>query len=454
MKNKKYTVSKTFCILPWIHLSTRPNGHLRCCCTACASSAGPVVTKPEVGYIKNPNGRPANLNTCDLLTAWNNDYMKNIRLAMMHGDTPPSCEKCFKEEKAGFQSKRIWETRMWSERLDVKKLISDTKEDGSVFPKISYVDLRMGSKCDLKCIMCSPHDSSEWISDWYKLYPKIESKRLKQIMMWNNKGRTDDGGYDWHKNNKQFWKQFYKQIPNLKQLYFAGGEPLIIDEHYDLLRECIKQGYAKNMELRYNSNGLNLPENLFELWGHFKKVKFGFSLDSVDKMNYYIRYPSDWKMIVKNLKRLDNTPDNIEVTIACAVQILNIFYIPDFIKWKLGMNFKKINTWPMGAGLVNSHFVYHPAHLNVKVLPLWFKEKIRSKFEEFYVWLRDEHSSDDEFISHPYGIKRLKAMVDFVDSENWSSLMPEFREYIKKMDKIRGTKFKETFPEMKDLLLK
>jgi MoaA/NifB/PqqE/SkfB family radical SAM enzyme len=206
------------------------------------------------------------------------------------------------------------------------------------------------------------------------------------------------------------------------------------------------------MELRYNSNGLTLPEELFELWNHFKKVKFGFSLDSVDKMNHYIRYPSDWNTVIKNLKRLDETPENIEVTIACAVQALNVYYVPDFIKWKLSMNFKKINAWPVGAGLVNSHFVYHPAHLNVKALPLWFKDEVKEKFENFYEWLKKENKNNPEFNKHPYGIERLKAMVDFVYSEDWSSLMPAFKEYIIKMDKIRGTDFSKTFPEMKELI--
>ena len=31
-----------------------------------------------------------------------------------------------------------------------------------------------------------------------------------------------------------------EQVPHTYQLYFAGGESLIIDEHYDLLEECIQ----------------------------------------------------------------------------------------------------------------------------------------------------------------------------------------------------------------------
>ena len=63
------------------------------------------------------------------------------------------------------------------------------------------------------------------------------------------------------------------------------------------------------------------------------------------------------------------TGNNVEVTVACAVQALNIYYIPDFIKWKLNEGFNKINMWSFGAGGINYHFVYHLFHLNVKVLP-------------------------------------------------------------------------------------
>lgn len=443
--------SKTFCVLPWIHLSTRPNGHLRLCCTACASSAGPKKKGSHLGYLKNESGVPANLNNTSLSEAWNNDYMKSVRRAMLAGEIPASCMKCFKEEGSGFKSKRVWETEYWSKKIDINRLIKNTKEDGSVPPEIYYVDLRLGSKCDLKCIMCSPHDSSLWIPDWLELYPEIESEKLKKIMIWENYGKKDGASYDWYKNNEVFWKELYEQIPHIRQLYFAGGESIIIEEHYKLLEKCIKDGNAQDIELRYNSNGLNMPERLFELWSHFKKVRFNFSLDGVGEHNYYIRYPSNWKLVLKNLERLDNTPDNIEVTLACAVQVFNIYYLPDFIKWKLSMNYKKINPWPHGAGLINFHFVYHPAHLNVKVLPLWFKKETKEKFDDFYEWLLRGYGNNEEFIKHEYGIKRLNAMIDFMMSEDWSSLLPELKEYILKMDKIRGLDFQKTFSEMKNI---
>ena len=453
--NHSDEISPSFCILPWIHLSTRPNGHMRLCCTSNASSAGAFNDekfKGEVGILKKEDGRPANFNHTDLHTAWNSSYMRTIRKQMLKGKIPHSCTKCFKEEAQGYQSKRTWENKLWLNRINAKELIKNTKENGSIPEKIHYFDLRFGTKCNLKCLMCSPHDSSLWVSDWNNLYPQIENSSLKELMVWPNKGKIDGASYTWYKNNTKFWSQLLDQIPNMKQLYFAGGESTIIPEHYELLEKCIKTGYAKNIELRYNSNGVEMPDSLFEMWNHFKEVIFHFSLDSIYKMNDYIRFPSQFDHIEKQLEKMDKTSDNVLVTLACALQVLNIYYFPEFLKWKIEKNFKKINIWPKSAGLIDTHFVYHPAHLNVKILPGWFKKEVTEKYENFYPWLEDKFKHNKKFSSHPYGIQRLKSICRFMNSEDWSGRLPEFQEYIIKMDKIRKTNFKATFPEMAKLL--
>jgi len=446
--------NKTFCILPWIHLSTRPNGHMRVCCTANASSAGATNNKEyggEIGILKEDDLRPSNLGIHDLTSSWNNTYMRLTRLKMLNGEIPVQCQKCFTEEDSGHRSKRNWETEYWAKRICIDKLIDETNKDGSVPPKLYYIDLRMGTKCNLKCIMCSPHDSSLWEGDWNKLYPKIQNNSLKELCCWEP-GSGGGGSYQWHENNPDFWAQLHEQIPNIKQLYFAGGEALVIEEHYELLQKVIESGYADIIELRYNSNGIYMPQRLFDLWQYFYKVRFHFSVDSIEDMNDYIRWPPTWDKVVKNLHRIDNSSDNIEVTIACAVQALNIYYIPDLIKWKLNQNFKKVNPHEFGAGLVNFHFVYHPAFLNVRVLPEWFKMKTKEKYDEFYVWLTENHRDDKAFLDNPYGIKRLQGIVNFMLQGDWSVRMPEFIEYITLMDEIRETNFRETFSEMGRLL--
>ncbi len=452
--------SSTFCALPWMHLSTRPDGNMRVCCTANASSVGATNDKKhggQVGVLKTADGKPANLNNSDLMEAWNNDYMKNVRTQMLNGQKPPACLKCYKEEAAGHRSKRQWETEYWLNRYTIEEIVGETAEDGSIPPKIRYLDLRMGSKCNLKCIMCSPHDSSLWIKDWLDVYPTIENKDLKHTMGWDNKGKMHGATYNWHKDNPTFWDQLYEQIPHMYQLYFAGGESTIIEEHYTLLEEVIRRGHAHKIELRYNSNGLEMPQRLFDLWSKFKRVRFHYSVDSIGEMNDYIRYPSKWDHTVKQFHLLDNTEDKVEVTTACAVQALNIYYVPDFIKWKLKQNFKKVNIWPFGAGMLNYHFVYWPGHLNVKIFPQWFKDKVKAKYDSFYPWLEENWhltgAPDKEtFMKADYGIKRLNGMVKFMMSEDWSVRMPQFREYITKFDQQRGTDFKKVFPEMADLL--
>src|SRR6056300_1273932 len=132
--------SDTFCILPWMHLSTRPDGSLRVCCTANAYSVGPTNDKQHgghVGILKDKEGKPSNLNVSDFLSSWNSDYMKNVRKQMLNGEKPPSCLKCFKEESAGHRSKRQWETEYWlNNGADLEQLIADTTPEGEVPPRL------------------------------------------------------------------------------------------------------------------------------------------------------------------------------------------------------------------------------------------------------------------------------------------------------------------------------
>ena len=130
--------SETFCALPWMHLSTRPDGSMRVCCTANASGVAvnaDSTNKPvsKSGIVRQDDGKPSNLNTSSLMEAWNNEYIKGTRKAMVAGKKPASCMKCYKEEEAGHRSKRIWETRKWIKDLGgIEPIIEDTKEDGSV----------------------------------------------------------------------------------------------------------------------------------------------------------------------------------------------------------------------------------------------------------------------------------------------------------------------------------
>jgi hypothetical protein len=446
------TGSETFCVLPWIHFATRPNGDMRLCCSANASGAG---YDHQVGLVKNETGVPANFGKETPMSAWNNTYMKSVRTTMLDNSIPNSCNKCFEEEDKGIVSKRLWESTTWiADGLDVPELLSETKPDGTVPEKLIYLDLRLGHTCNLKCVMCSPHDSSKWVQDHKKMYPLFKHESLKNQMSWDR----DSFNNTWYEN-PIFWDQLYEQIPNLRQVYFAGGEPLMIKEHKIFLKEIIKQGYANKILIRYNSNGLLLDEETIELWKEFKKVKFAVSIDDIGDRNHYIRYPTDWNTLEKNMHILDNTPNNIHVSIATAIQILNIKTLPELAKWKITQNFKKINFENVygdieaGGGIINMHLLYIPTYLSIRCLPENDKAEVRKIFAEFANWLYNTYRQDENFWKiNPYGWNRWQAVLDFMDSKDQSHELSAFKEYIHNLDAIRKLKFKDTFPLLSHLV--
>jgi sulfatase maturation enzyme AslB (radical SAM superfamily) len=441
----------TFCALPWIHMATRPNGDMRLCCSANASGAGSDHT---VGLVKQENGDPINFNTTTPMEAWNSDYMKSVRTTMMEGAVPASCTKCFAEESQGVVSKRLWETGTWMERgLAVEDLLNDTGKDGTYKEELQYLDLRLGHTCNIKCVMCSPHDSSKWVKDWKVLEPQLEDPEVKRQMQWNKAAFNNK----WHEN-EIFWDQLYKQIPNLKEVYFAGGEPLMIAEHKKFIEEIVRSGHNEHIRLRYNTNGILVDQDLIELWKHFDLVKVGVSIDAAGPRNNYIRYPTDWATVERNLHMLDSTPDNIRPSIATAIQIFNIKHLPDFIHWKNTQNFRKVNTEIIrgvkaGGGLVNMHLLYIPTFMSIQILPKEDKAEIRELFAKFKSYLYDFYTKDPVFWEqNPYGWRRWEAILNHMDAQDNSHLLPGFKEYVNKLDAIRGVNAKDVFPELAHLL--
>jgi len=449
---KDISGSDTFCVLPWIHFATRPNGDMRLCCSANASGAG---KDPEVGLVKNENGTPSNFASDTPMSAWNNDYMRSVRKTMLAGEVPKSCTKCHSEEDKGVISKRVWETMTWHhDNVDIPELIRQTKEDGTVPEKLQYLDLRLGHTCNIKCVMCSPHDSSRWLQDHSKLMSKLQNASVKKQIEFDSKQFDNK----WHEKSA-FWEDMNSQIPNLKQVYFAGGEPLMIKEHKQFIEEILRQGYQDEILLRYNSNGLLVDEDLIEMWKRFKKVKFAISMDACYERDEYIRYPTDWATVERNLHMLDNTPDNITTSLATAIQILNVKHLPDFMKWKVESGFRKLNFAKvpggiqMGGGLVNMHLLYIPTFLSIQCLPQEDKLEVRERYAEFKDWLWKNYRQDDDFWKHnPYGWKRWEAVMSHMDAVDKSNEINGFREYMQELDNIRETSAKNVFPELAHLL--
>ena len=407
--------NKSFCILPFIHLATTPNGEVKICCKAKTST---------------------HLHKEDMETFWNSERMKNIRLKMLKGESVSDCHRCYIEEKVGHKSKRKSENNRWLKNYGpdkIKNILSKMQSDGSVPFKIHYLEFAPGNKCNLKCLICDPENSNLWIKDLKAIYPKMKGLDLKKYYKWKSEAKNH---YDWYKR-PIIQKQLYEQLKNITRLYFVGGEPLIIDEHYKILDYCISNNYAKDMRLMYNSNGMTWKDNLFEKWKHFSSVEFDYSVDDIGERNSYIRYPSKWDRVERNFHIFDEqTPDNVEMFISCTVQILNVYYLPDFIDWFLSKNFKKIKE-------VYCHLLHYPPQLNPKVLPLDFKKKLRKKYMNFLPRLNQDQ--------HAYFIDRLQSILRFVEDEDLSHRLPDFREYVKLLDKQRNTCAPAVFPDLEEI---
>lgn len=423
---------KGFCILPFIHLSTRTDGSMQICCHA-NSSRTPENLKP--GCNRTDNNEIVNLKVHSAEQYWNTDFMTSIRKDMLNGKYPRSCLQCYKEEKLGYKSKRQWENEEWANRINFDDVLATVDENGNMPYGIHYVDMKLGNKCDLACVMCNPADSTQWIPDYNKLI-STTSEQLQKEIYWN---KSELGGYNWWKNNKSYWDDIYKQLHNLKHIYIIGGEPTINNEFKEFLKYCVDNNHAEHIELRFNTNGQTLDNELKELYKSFKHVLVHLSMDAIKERYEYIRYPGTWDKQLTVLEYWDNMPDNVTVDIDCTVQALNVLHLPRFIKWKMEQGFNKLNIKRF-AGTIGMHLLWTPNFMQINNLPYTIKQEAINDLMELKEYLGPTRMAK---------YKKIDAVINKLNEKEFN--IPLLVEYLDKMDTIRGTSWKDTFPELIDL---
>ena len=400
--------SKTFCILPWTHVASYTDGTALLCCIA------------------NPDGE-LNLNKMSLSQVWNSNHFKEARKAMLEGKQFKSCAACYKEEAVGIYSHRQIENHIWKNKLGeeyINELIAKTAEDGTLNTDWITLDLRLGNTCNLQCVMCRPVDSSKWVK-----HAILLKQELKTDAKWDWDYKVSNysvNNFEWYKD-PEFLKDFYDSAHELRHIIFGGGEPLYIKEHKEILKKLVELGAAGHIELRYHTNGTIYDKEVVDLWTKFKYVDVMISIDGAKEINDYIRYPADWETIERNLHLYDNTPNNIDIKVLCTVQALNIYYLPEFSEWLLMQNYKKISK-PRLDGIFHTGVLHYPQYLCAKVLPKHVKLKVTEKIYKYAADNTDNPS-----------IQRLKKMADFMNSEDWSHMLDQTKEYVAKIDQLRHT---------------
>ena len=469
--------SETFCILPWINISTRANGDLRVCCHA---NQGPTR-----GIYKKEDGKNYNLHRDNITDAINSPLAKEIRQTMLEGKWHAECVRCVREEKAGMKSRRINDGERFAQHITWEQAVAHTEEDGTIdleHIKQTYYDIRLGNFCNLKCRMCSPMDSSAWYDDYVKMSGSNKFKDTHGIveMYKNKKGKFTADDYEWvHKDH--FWENLEENVAGMQHVYLVGGEPLIIERHYDFLKYCVEQGKSKEMTLEYNTNLTNIQPRALELWTNFKQVQFGISMDGIGETLEYVRNPLKSSLIEKNLKKLDEVgieSMNFRAWIAFTIGSLNAFHVPDFLKWKIEQEFAIIS--PMMKNnpkpFVNIHPIHKPHELSTRFLPKEVKDQVRDRWEEFRQEFRDSIVDTIDFHSpakknpkmmgiikpanRQWAIDKLDQLLDnnlnFMYGEDWftEENNKKFWDYNSKLDGIRGESIERQLPELYNAMKK
>ena len=379
-------MSNTFCVLPFMHLATSASGNLRVCCNS----------TPGKNFILKEDGSPYKIYKDNLHEAWNSETYKTIRKQLLNGERPKMCERCFREEDSGVASAR----QAWNQKWQEDK----TYNEDTPF-EIKYIDLRLGNLCNLRCRMCNPYASNQWLKEWHLISDELsvdEHTRLKRM--------------DWPNNNKM-WENLIPLLNNVEEVYLTGGEPTIIKEQYKILDYLIDNNIAHRVKLKYNTNLTNIPEELVNKWVKFKGVQLNCSIDAVGKLDRYIRYPSDWSTIVTNFNIL-SVAKNVYIEIHCTVQMYNILRLTELIDWAQPYNFK-----------IYFNILNHPDWLNIRVLPQPLKIRVEEMLKDYY------------------HLPKVKGIVDYMNAEDWSNLLDTFFDKTHKLDLSRTESLKSLVPE-------
>ena len=386
--------SKTFCVLPWMHVATNAAGTMRVCCNSTPGKNG----------LEHPSGGKYKLHKHDIREAWNSKTMTTIRQQFLDGERPDMCERCFREEDAGVKSARqSWNEGWFRSDNDYSNITPE--------PKAQYVDLRLGNLCNLKCRMCNPYASNQWVSEWNMIEDPLPEEELQRLdtdtMTWPNKTKV--------------WEKLIAVADTIEEVYLTGGEPTLALAQYKLFDYLIERGLNENIILKYKTNLTNIPQRMIEYWDKFKTVKLNCSIDAYGDLNRYIRYPTNWKLVDKNLKRFLDMK-SVRVQIHTTVQINNILHLNTWFDWV-----KQFDKF------VYLNILNHPEYLNIRVLPPELKQLATERLEN-------------------YSVEKLDSTIDYMWAEDWSNRWQEYVRYTHTLDKSRKENILNVVPEFKDYI--
>lgn len=390
-----------------MHLNFEPDGKVVPCCLTSTFDyfAGDLTTQP-------------------IEEVWNSDNMKKLRVQMINGEEPEICVKCFSREKVTGESGRIYHNKEFHEVLD--EIPKITLEDGTCTTmSLKYWDFRFSNLCNFKCRSCGPRYSSAWVPDAKKMNWPIELEKVTNI------DSVDD------KTNFNFLKD---QIKEVEKIYFAGGEPLLMPEHWQIL-DLLVENERFDVKISYNTNCSVLTygkKNVLDYWSKwdFKKLEVWPSIDEIGDRAELIRSGTVWPKVEANLKEL-MTLDNIIVRPGLTIGAMNVFRLPEIVKHLIDI------------GVVNKRFQYSnffinllewPTHYHVHILSNDHKKEITDKLNNFISEMQSKYNTD---VGHIF-----THILHELSKPHNSAAAQQFIHTTAKLDEIRNEDIFKTIPEL------
>lgn len=382
------------CLAPWVHAHMRINGERALCCNS--------------SKINLPKNEPLNI-------FWNGRYLKSIRNKMLKGKIPAECVSCIKT----VQSNKIFNTKFSAHK---DNLLQNTSLTGKLSVEPISFDYRTSNLCNFKCRMCGPFSSS-----------KAEAEEIE----FNGEYSLED----WHRgSNKKILNNFHKEHSEkelftsieqnkIKDIYWAGGEPILLDFHWRAMQKILNHNLENNVSVSYNTNLSSLIYRDIHL---FKDVLEKFpifsifaSLDATGEIGEYIRTGFVWDIWLKNFHEAIKYTDQINKKIQIALCLTT----PSIIDLKNILILSEKNSCEIRSISFSSCNDYtHP--LSPLSLP---KNNLKKLISEAIKECEPLRSSRNESVFHI-----LDTYLDFKKSEPIS---------ITKKDKINSFK---TFLQLED----
>ena len=391
-------------MLPWISIETSPIGTARPCCLA-------------VDEITKPDGSKYNLKESTLQEIYQSPYMQDLRQQFLNGDKPETCRRCWDEEASGRTSKRI------NSRVRLKEYYDSVDWTNTNPDQLWFIDLKLGNICNLKCRICGSWSSSKWVNEEID-YTAEEFKRVNYP--YDRKTHLaykflQDGA--WPRESEVFWDNLKQLLPNIKYLEFTGGEPFLIQQHFDLLEYAVEHDYAKNIEIHYNTNGTVFPEQ-HTVWSHFKHVEVAFSIDNTGERFEYERYGALWSEVQTNLAKFtEMRSSKFSIQLCLTVNVQNVYYLPEICDWMSTQTFDHVYF----------NMLHDPWHMNISRMPSTAQDLVTSRLLNYN-------------FSPKYRVEILR-IVKFIENGQGSDGQ-EFLNKMKQTDTYREQSFLATHPEI------